>query len=346
MYMGYSGSFSAAKPAVHKPNSNLTMVTNWSSAAVGVPEWLMTMRRAALSQSRAVSKMPCSDWMLRAPQKASHSSSIPWHRENVDTEHMEALELCLDGEGRSWVVDDVYPGLPPAHIVPRRPLQASRVKTGRWGRVLLRTNVAVKVQKVFCSHGRLKHVEWRGGTSVALDIFQELVAAKYFGKLGVAPAVSGIYISKELPEWVDGDSHADFQGQVIKPRHVWNLIMVMDRLHGTLREVLAMTPRSSFAFWQKADLKRLGSVVRTLIDNHYEHCDVRLDNVGYKIRKNGTIKFYAFDFGYGKILDDPRLAHRVKKKFGKVLLAANAPHPLVRQMNTALAVPAAMSTLL
>lgn len=251
---------------------------------------------------------------------------------------MDELALCLRNEKRRKLITGVHSGMCPTAIIPAAQGKIT-MKTGRWGRVLLRTNVAVKVQKVFCHEGKFRHVEWRGGTKVTLDIFQEVTAAKMFGRMRVAPVVSKVILAKRIPHWVDYDSKADLRGVQIADDKVWNLIIVMERLTGTLRDALVMSADQKETFWKKVDVPRVANVVRGLVSKQYEHNDVRLDNVGYKTRANGSIKLYALDFGYGKVSLDGNLLHRIKKRFGKVLLQAGAPSTLVRQMNFVLANP-------
>ena len=259
---------------------------------------------------------------------------------------MEHLLPCVENEERVWAIDEIYTGMCPASIIPRAATSPKSVKTGRWGRVILRTNVAVKIQKVFCHKGQFRHVEWRGGTKVTLDCFQELIAARLFGELGIAPRITQVVLAKRIPAWVDKDCVVDYRGSTVSCEQTWNLIFVMERLTGTLRDLTVMSPKQLAAFWNGVDITRLAKVIRTLTQHDYEHCDVRLDNVGYKRRKNGSVKIYALDFGYGKLQTDRQLEHRVKRKFAKVLLQAHAPTAVVHQMNFALAKPLATSSML
>ena len=231
------------------------------------------------------------------------------------------LVRCLERDPRSHVVDGIGWDAPAA-IVPRRPVQ--NVRTGRWGRVLIRSHTAVKIQKVVCRDGRLQQVEWHNGparTRVTLDAFQELIAAQLFGILDIGPTVKHILLVRTLPEWVDeGGDHQD----------CWYLIMCMQKLHGTMRDIKHMPAAEARRLWAGMRPERLAALVSGLAELHVDHGDLRLDNVGYRVSAKG-VKAVALDFAYCKVkpgVCPAKLGRDMGEQLAGVLKDAGAPRRL------------------
>ena len=232
---------------------------------------------------------------------------------------MPALIKCLQRDSRSHVVDWV--GMEaPAEIVPPRPVK--NVRTGRWGRVLIRSHTAVKIQKVVCRDGRLQQVEWRDGpdrTKIALDAFQELIASQLFGILDIGPTVKTVLIARHLPAWVDDAENADHK--------CWYLIIVMQRMRGTMRDIKHMSRSDARELWAGMDPRRLSELVIALADLNVDHGDLRLDNVMYTVTRQG-VKPCLADWGYCKVKPSVgfhKLARDMGAQLAGVLKDAGAP---------------------
>ena len=244
-----------------------------------------------------------------------------------DEHDLAALVKCLEREPRSHVLDWVGIAAPPEIVPPRR---VKQVRTGRWGRVLIRSHTAVKIQKVVCRHGKLLQVEWRDGperTKVALDAFQELIAAQLFGILDIGPTVKHVLLARHLPAWVEDDG-------VVNDK-CWYLIVVMQRMRGTMRDVKHMPSAQRAALWAGTDPARLAELVTGLADLNIDHGDLRLDNVMYTVGRSGTVKPCLADWGYCKVkpaVGFRQLSKEMGDKLTGVLRDAGAPASLCSEV--------------
>ena len=223
---------------------------------------------------------------------------------------------CLQSDTRSHVIDWVGSRAP--ELVPEKPV--SNVRTGRWGRVLVRTHNAVKIQKVVLRACKLQQVEWRDGpakTKITLDAMPELIAARFFGILGLGPVVKQIALVRKVPRWVDED----------RCDECWYLLIVMERLHGSFRDIKNMPAAEAAAIWKGMDTKRLARMVTDMAKLRVVHGDIRLDNICYK-RVTGGVKPFWVDAGYSRIRprsSPSELAREMGRELTKVVRDAGAP---------------------
>ena len=238
----------------------------------------------------------------------------------------DTLINCLDRDPRSHVINWVSMHAPPT-IIPAKPVK--HVRTGRWGRVLIRTHTAVKIQKVVCRDGRLQQVEWRDGpvkTKIALDAFQELIATQLFGILDIGPTVKHVLLARHIPAWVDDPENKDHK--------CWYLIIVMQRMRGTMRDIKHMPPARAAEVWATMDPNRLADIVVRLADLNVDHGDLRMDNVMYTISRDG-VKPCLADFGYCKVKPSvgfKKLARDMGAQLAAVLKEAGGPDRLSKKV--------------
>lgn len=264
---------------------------------------------------------------------------------------LPAMIRCLQREPRSHVIDWVGVDAPP-EVVPLRPVK--QVRTGRWGRVLIRSHTAVKIQKVVCRGGRLQQVEWRDGpakTKVALDAFQELIAAQLFGILDIGPTVKHVLLARHLPDWVEDPENPEHRGD--RGDGCWYLIIVMQRMRGTMRDLKHMSRARAGELWSAMSAGRLVELVVGLAALNIDHGDLRLDNVMFTVKKGrrngkkngdvngvkgnvkGDVKACLADWGYCKVKPNvsfEKLARDMGAQLADVLKDAGAPRALYSEV--------------